>query len=78
MGPYTIIAVISTTAYKLDLPENLKIHPLVRTKPHYLVKWKGYPLHDATWEPTEHLKNAEKKVKEFELMRMSELKEGRM
>ena len=123
MGPYTIIAVISTTAYKLDLPGNLKIHPvfhvsllkhyqetsdnfnrptpppaiiipgieeeeyevenildkkLVRAKPHYLVKWKGYPLHDATWEPAEHLKNAERKVKEFELTRTSKLKEGRM
>ena len=123
MGPYTIIAEVSTTVYKLDLPGNLRIHPvfhvsllkhyqetpdnfnrptpppaiiipgieeeeyevesildkkLVRTKPHYLVKWKGYPLHDATWEPAEHLKNAERKVKEFELTRTSNLKEGRM
>jgi hypothetical protein len=123
MGPYTIIAEVSMTAFKLDLPENLKIHPvfhvsllkhyqktsddfnrpippsatiipgieekeyevenildkkLVRTKTHYLVKWKGYPLHDATWEPVEHLKNAGKKVKEFELTRTSNLKEGRM
>ena len=21
----------------------------------FLVKWKGYPLYDATWEPIEHL-----------------------
>ncbi len=102
MGPYTISAVISATTYKLDLPANLKIHPvfhisllkpyqeisneftqltpplppviipeteeeeyeveaildkkLVRKKSYYLVKWKGYPLHDATWEPLENLK----------------------
>ena len=25
---------------------------------HYLVLWKGYPLHEATWEPESHLANA--------------------
>ena len=24
----------------------------------YLVLWKGYPLHEATWEPASHLTNA--------------------
>ena len=24
----------------------------------YLVLWKGYPLHEATWEPESHLTNA--------------------
>jgi hypothetical protein len=124
MGPFTISAVISATAYKLDLPANLKIHPvfhisllkpyqemsnefiqltppppppiiiseneeeyeveaildkkLVRKKPYYLVKWKGYPLHDATWEPVENLKNTIEKVKEFELTRTSNFKKGGM
>ena len=27
-GPYTIIKVISTTAYKLDLPATMKVHPV--------------------------------------------------
>ena len=24
----------------------------------YLVKWKDYPMHEATWEPADHLANA--------------------
>ena len=24
----------------------------------YLIKWKDYPIHEATWEPTDHLANA--------------------
>ena len=51
---------------------------LFHNKIQYLVKWIGYPLHDATWEPVENLKNAPKKLKEFELMRTSNFKEGRM
>jgi len=109
LGPYTISAVISTTAYKLDLPTTLKIHPvfhisklklynetedflratppppvtlpdnseeyeveqildkrILNGKTQYLIKWVGYPLHDATWEPVNHLKNTQQKVKDFE------------
>jgi hypothetical protein len=109
LGPYTISAVISTTAYKLDLPTTLRIHPVfhisklklynetedflraippppvilsdnseeyeveqildkrtLKGKTQYLIKWVGYPLHDATWEPVNHLKNTQQKVKDFE------------
>ena len=31
----------------------------------FLVKWKGYPLHDATWELYEHLKNAPLVMNDF-------------
>src|SRR5882757_6989916 len=31
----------------------------------YLVKWKGYPDSDNTWEPTGHLKHAQEKIDEY-------------
>ena len=110
---YTISAVISPTAYKLNLPTTLRIHPVfhisllklynesedfLRATPpppvltnnnemeyeletildkrtlngstQYLVKWIGYPLHDATWEPLTNLQNAQGKLNDF-LMRTS-------
>jgi hypothetical protein len=111
VGPYTIIAVISSTAYKLELPHTMKIHPVFhvsmlkpyqadefgrnnpppppiiinnnneyevesvldkrtfRGKMQYLVKWLGYPLYDATWEPVGNLQNCKEKIKEFEATR---------
>ena len=115
LGPYKILEVILSTAYKLELPSTLRIHPVfhisllkrynepdelarppppppviindeeeyeveqildkrtLRKKVQYLVKWIGYPLHDATWEPIENLTNAAEKVKDFESMRTSSL-----
>ena len=32
----------------------------------YLVKWVGYPLHDATWERTANLTHAPALVKQYE------------
>lgn len=32
----------------------------------YLVLWKGYAPHEATWEPLENLSNAMDRVREFE------------
>jgi hypothetical protein len=37
-----------------------------RRKKFYLVQWKGYPLHDATWEPLENLKNASDLLRDYE------------
>ena len=37
-----------------------------REKMKYLVKWKGYIVKENTWEGLENLKNAMKKVEEFE------------
>ena len=32
----------------------------------YLVKWQGYPLEEATWEPLENLERADDTIQEYE------------
>ena len=32
----------------------------------YLIKWLGYPIHEASWEPSIHLKNSQEFIQEFE------------
>jgi len=43
-----------------------------RGKTKYLVRWKGYTAEKNTWERLENLKNAMKKVEEFEKRRFEE------
>ena len=43
-----------------------------RGKTKYLVKWKGYMVEGNTWEGLENLKNAERKIEEFEKGRFEE------
>jgi Chromo (CHRromatin Organisation MOdifier) domain len=42
----------------------------------YLVKWKGYPAYEASWEPITHLSHAQETVKEYELLRGRSIGEG--
>jgi hypothetical protein len=116
IGPYKISKRISRTAYQVDLPEDLQIHPtfhISKLKPYhanpeeefpnreqtppvpiqvegedeyevetildkrewkigrgtrteYLVKWLGYPEHDATWVSAKNLDHAQEVVQEYE------------
>jgi hypothetical protein len=114
IGPFKIKRVVNSNAYELELPETLKIHPVLnvsRLKPYhdgrakfphravddqrppaevndqgeeqwevesilakrgsaahtqYLVRWKGWPLWEATWERRPNLQGAEQKVADFE------------
>jgi len=43
-----------------------------RGKTKYLVKWKGYTAEENTWEGLENLKNAGRKIEEFEKGRFEE------
>ena len=40
---------------------------IVNEKVHYLIKWVGYDLLDATWEPIDNL-NCPRKIDDFELV----------
>jgi hypothetical protein len=40
----------------------------------YLIKWKGYSMAEATWEPIRHLECAVELVEQFEERKMNEAK----
>ena len=46
----------------------------------YLISWKGYLVHEMTWEPTENVENAPDKIAEYydRIEGNASLKEGRM
>ena len=36
-----------------------------KTKIEYLIVWKGYSVHESTWEPTENVANAPEKIADY-------------
>ena len=113
IGPFKIKAIINPNAFELELPPQLKIHPVInitrlkrykrstrfstrpdplprpppeavdangapvyevekllakkfiKRKQYYLVQWKGYPLEDSSWEPSDGLQCPEL-IQEFD------------
>src|ERR1051325_8871525 len=51
--------------------ENILNKKYVRNKPFYLIKWKNYPLYDATSEPKENLTNCPELLKQFDANKMA-------
>jgi Chromo (CHRromatin Organisation MOdifier) domain len=41
------------------LVETILDSRMVRSKTQYLVKWKGYPIYESTWEPEENVLGSE-------------------
>jgi transposase InsO family protein len=106
VGPFLISEVRGPVNYKLQLPDDAKIHPVfhisllepadpetpLQTTFHfqteeedefeverileqrgqrYLVKWKGYPHSENTWEPKNNLRNCRKLLQQFQQIRHS-------
>ena len=44
---------------------------LLRRKRHFLIKWKGYPIEDASWEPESNLKGCPELLADFHSRRAS-------
>lgn len=115
IGPFAVKRVISPTAYELDLPSSMRVHPVFHVhllrpyidsraafpdrvpfhprpapvvqatdaepeweveavlnkrvrgrKTSYLVKWRGYPVEENSWEPEDHLANARQAIRAYE------------
>ena len=48
---------------------------LYRRKVQYLILWKGYPRHEATWEPLENLEHSAQLIEEYEAERLAMIQE---
>jgi transposase InsO family protein len=57
-----------TPEYEVESIVQSRVH---RGHLQYLVKWKGYPEADNTWEPTGHLKHAQEAINSFHKLRPS-------
>ena len=60
---YASVEVVEDEEYEVDAILDEKV---TRGKKYYLVKWTGYPLSDASWEPAKEVQKAAKAaIKEY-------------
>ncbi|RVW59633.1 Transposon Ty3-G Gag-Pol polyprotein [Vitis vinifera] len=74
-GPFPILGKVGNVSYKVELPPRLKIHPVFHTESSegvvclllrsYLVKWKGLPESEASWEPANALWQFQEQIERF-------------
>jgi chromodomain protein Y len=50
-----------------EVEELVSSRELEKDQKEYLVKWKGWPTQDNTWEPESHLRNAQQAISEFDV-----------
>ncbi|SPC60765.1 uncharacterized protein UHOD_11147 [Ustilago sp. UG-2017b] len=68
LGPFPISEVISSHAYRLQLPPSMKIHNVdhrYRDPLFYLFRWVGYGPDHNSWEPASNLTHASDLIAEF-------------
>jgi transposase InsO family protein len=66
-GPFEVVESVGKSAYQLRLPQGWKIHDEYKVEEvlQFLVKWKGQPQEENTWEPEGHMENARRKIREY-------------
>ena len=64
--PGPVIVDQETEEYEVDEVINHRKRKRGRkTKNEYLIVWKGYPVHESTWEPEENVANAPEKIADY-------------
>ena len=56
---------IDVAGHKEWYVEKILSHRKVRKHWLFLVKWEGYPDYECSWEPVEHLENAQKELNRY-------------
>ena len=59
--------VVNLNSKKMNV-ERILLKKIVGDETFYYVKWEGYGIDDATWEPEDHLTDCEPALKEFEML----------